>query len=159
MHGWRHVPDDDSQKGKVMISNIYNPDHDRVVSGKEIFGHDWNRFAAVCDKVFHHSLDPHGDLDNPAVDRLIREYGGIGGYQEKTRRPYSVWFVEYPDRYPAEWAQYCAQKAEQDAEYAREFRILYGIAQRHHIRVVWNASYPDRFDLYRYGNRIGYVSC
>lgn len=160
MHGWRHVPDDDSQKGKVMIpNNIYDVDHDRIVPGKEIFGHDWNRFAAVCDKVYHHVVR-FNNIHSPGCQAFFDEFGSMGWFNKKHPGESEFdWIQQYDMQHPVEYQHYQKLLDADNAERSREFRILYGIAQRRHVRVVWDETRPDRFDLYRYGNRIGYAMC
>ena len=47
--------------------------------------------------------------------------------------------------------------------YSRQFRVIYGIARRHHIRLDWDGRdkytcMPDRWEIYKNGKHIGRIN-
>lgn len=125
-----------------------------VCTGTEtLFHKESHRFVRVCETVYKNS---QMFIHDPAVDAYVqaRKNGDIENEMDVCQ-----WMNHWDASHPNERAAYLAADKAKEDEDARQRRILFGIAKRHHIRVGWTADYPDRFDLYRYGRHIGYISC
>lgn len=123
-----------------------------------IFGKETKRVLRICVLLERRFLFPaeHGHPTHPATKYIIdKEWRGdlsIGEARDK--------FIK---EHPGEFEKYCEDVQVWRKETGKLLGIIYGIAKRRHMRIVWltygGVCMPDRFMVYKKGEPIAMVQC
>ena len=133
---------------------------DKNIDPKTIFRNEAKRLFKACEKVKSYKMFRYEKCyhaPKPSFFKMKKE-GEVANFHEY-KEFLKTWYSEHPEEYARE--QESKRKA--DEEYARQFRIIYGIAKRHHVRLEWdgedqNCCMPDRWEVYKNGKRIGRIN-
>lgn len=124
---------------------------------KRIFGKDADKVMEICQLLMRRYLFPHdyGYPNNPAIrGSRSPEYDSY-----PRMKAVRVWESEHP----GEMTKYNASVKVWEAEDDKLLKTLFGIAARKHVRIEWckggGCSQPDRFLIYKNGDRIAMVQC
>ena len=133
---------------------------DKNIDPKTLFGKDTEKLFDACYKVMHDNLFPYEDCyhaSKPSFFRMKKagEVADIHEYREFLKK----WYTEHPGEFDREQES----KRQFEENYARQFRIIYGVAKRHHIHLVWDGEnstccMPDCWEIYKKGECIGRIN-
>lgn len=125
---------------EIVIVNIKN----ERIPVKKFFGKDSERFIRACCKVMENWLHPYKDCYVP---------------KNKPALPYlKEWYKEHPD----EKEKRDSSRKDWEAQRDKQFRIVYGIANHHHLYMKWcgygTVSCGDKWVISKNGKEIALIN-
>lgn len=143
--------------------------HGEVIKPEALFGKDAERMYEACKKAFHNSLRPYEGCYIPAGLPKVMEIG-MQLEKQKGCKPTIRDIKEALDKaresfyneHPKELKAYVDSRQNWEYERDRQFRIIYGIAKRHHLSVDWygkdkSCCCPDQWEILKNGKSIGRI--
>ena len=154
------------------ISDLKN---DSPIDPAEIFGKDTSRIIKAFDKVLDHWLYPHQgcyrspyrptcekvrkeinlskeNIESIAIEILIDAIDLLAAYMAAN----DAWEATNPE----EVAKEQLSRMEWESNRDRQFRIIYGIAQRHGLFLEWHGyGCGDQWTIYRHHKPIARIYC
>ena len=135
-------------------------DWDKPIPMEELFGKDAGKMYDTCKKIMHMALFPYegcycAPIPSVSSIKTLLRTTDIKRVMEYRKQ----WYVEHPEEKKKEEES----KAKWDEEYARYFRVLYGISKRHNIHIEWGGNKdlatfcPDKFEVYKHRERIARI--
>jgi hypothetical protein len=151
-----------AQKGTNMsaIATLSYPSA-RIVP-TDLFGNDADRLLAACEKAFDNALHKYkGCYRSPSRPTLteVRLFSYESTLGVAYRAALDKWKADEPD----EAAKEESSRKEWEMQRDKQFRIIYGIARRHHLHLHWHgndsSSCPDQWTIYKNGKSIARIYC
>lgn len=135
-----------------------------TVTLDNLFGKEVEKLNFSCNKIMKNWLHKYDgcyispykpklrqvrNLPIPEGETLISEY----------KKLLEKWYLMYPEEAKKEESS----KKSWEFQHDHQFKVVFGIAARHHIYIKWcgngNPSFGDQFDVYKNNVRIGCIHC
>ena len=133
----------------------------KAVNAKTIFGKDAEKVISTCKAIYDRYMYPaeNGRPSNPAIT-----IGHVHPFNTPVGKTWRECVNDWLNDHPAEKAQYETAKANWEAEGAKLWKELFGIAKRRHIRIEWlgtdrSCCFPDQFMVRKGGDVIAMIQC